>query len=104
MKKSDLFRKVLNYTLETYISTNHDFTETIIKPNFNDEIEDSGNPEIYYAIKTAAEFYLPYIMECVSAGMTNVLAETMCEDNDVDFASYETIHSIANEVWKEIER
>lgn len=103
MRKSDLFRKVLNSTLDVYINTHHTFTESIITPNFNDEIEDSGNPEIYYGIKTAAEFYLPYIMECVSAGMTNVLAETMCDDNDVDLTSYETVHSIASEVWGEIE-
>lgn len=103
MKKSELFRKVLSSTLEAYINTHHNFTESVIEPEFRDEIADAGNPETYYAIKVAADHYLPYIMECVAAGVTNVLAETMCDDNDLDLTSYEAIRGISDEVWKEIE-
>lgn len=103
MKKSELFRKVLSSTLEVYINTHHNFTKSAVEPEFNDEIADAGNSETYHAIKVAADHYLPYIMECVAAGVTNVLAENMCDDDDIDLTSYEVVRGISDEVWKGIE-
>lgn len=103
MKKSELFRKMLDATFETYISTHSEFAKEVIDSELNDAATDSSKPEVYDVIKAAAEFYIPYVMECVAAGVTNVLAETMCDDNDLDLTSYEAIRGISDEVWKEIE-
>lgn len=105
MTISELFKTVYRNALAAHYNSHENFVSETWLPEIENEILDLElDGELSELLTASRELVVPYVLECMSVGVTNTLA-TVCNlkiENDVDLSDDKTVTRLADEADKEV--